>query len=235
MCHFAASPKEQLISELAPKISKPGITPGRAAIAAQEMYVKAEERFGSDMDAVLESYQPGQNPRKFLDGFHNAYLSGKLGDKAALENSTAAAYLTEEQRRLAYALGNHAGNVTTREKLDIVHNNSTMESDDLWIGKSLGAKAKNYKVLDLVTGEEFYFVEGTRLQDVEVFAGKGSSTVYRKAAEYADEYGGNVADWQHAKGKALLDTRDGERLAEVHWSQCPGVGKIDFFVKKWLD
>ena len=99
------APKEQLISELAPKISKPGITPGRAAIAAQEMYVKAEERFGSDMDAVLESYQPGQNPRKFLDGFHNAYLSGKLGDKAALENSTAAAYLTEEQRAVAFELG----------------------------------------------------------------------------------------------------------------------------------
>jgi len=97
--------KEQLISELAPKIQKTGVTPGRAAIAAQEMYAKAEERFGSDMDAVLESYQPGQNPRKFLDGFQNAYLSGKLGDKAALENSTAAAYLTEEQRGIAFDLG----------------------------------------------------------------------------------------------------------------------------------
>ena len=97
--------KEQLISELAPKIQKTGVTPGRAAIAAQEMYAKAEERFGSDMDAVLESYQPGQNPRKFLDGFQNAYIAGKLGNEAALENSTAAAYLTEEQREMAYELG----------------------------------------------------------------------------------------------------------------------------------
>ena len=69
------------------------------------MYAKAEERFGSDMDAVLESYQPGQNPRKFLDGFQNAYIAGKLGNEAALENSTAAAYLTEEQREMAYELG----------------------------------------------------------------------------------------------------------------------------------
>ena len=107
--------KEQLISELAPKIQKTGITPGRAAIAAQEMYVKAEERFGSDMDAVLESYQPGQNPRKFLDGFHNAYLSGKLGDKAALENSTAAAYLTEAQSAFAFELGERVGRMLDPE------------------------------------------------------------------------------------------------------------------------
>ena len=231
----APKPKEQIISELAPRISKPGITPGRATIEAQRLYADAERLFGPNADTVLETFEAGQEPRKFLDGFQNAYIAGKLGNKVALESSGAATYLTEEQRRLAYTLGSLAGNVPSWEMLDIVHNNSTMESDDLWIGKSLGAKAKNYKVLDLVTGEEFYFVEGTRLQDVEVFAGKGSSTVYRKAAEYADEYGGNVADWQHAKGKALLDTRDGERLAEVHWSQCPGVGKIDFFVKKWLD
>ena len=101
--------KEQLISELAPKIQKTGITPGRAAIAAQEMYVKAEERFGSDMDVVLKSYQPGQNPSKFLDGFQNAYLSGKLGDKAALENSSVAAYLLENQRTAAFRLGRVEG------------------------------------------------------------------------------------------------------------------------------
>ena len=50
-------------------------------------------------------FQPGQDPRKFLDGFRNAYLSGKMGSRAALENSTAVAYLTEEQRTAAYTLG----------------------------------------------------------------------------------------------------------------------------------
>ena len=97
--------KEQLISELAPKIQKTGITPGRAAIAAQEMYAEAEKWYGSNADTVLEMFQPGQDPRKFLDGFRNAYIAGKLGNKAALENSTAAAYLTEEQRGIAFDLG----------------------------------------------------------------------------------------------------------------------------------
>ena len=101
----APKTKEQLVSALAPKISKPGITPGRAAIAAQEMYAEAEKWYGSNADTVLEMFQPGQDPRKFLDGFRNTYIAGKLGNKAALENSTAAAYLTEEQRTAAYTLG----------------------------------------------------------------------------------------------------------------------------------
>ena len=137
----APKTKEQLISELAPKIQKTGITPGRAAIAAQEMYAKAEERFGSDMDAVLESYQPGQNPRKFLDGFQNAYLSGKLGDKAALENSTAAAYLTEEQKTLAYEIGENSG---TYANYSVQQGRLVHKDGVLGASGNVGEKAKPY-------------------------------------------------------------------------------------------
>lgn len=45
--------------------------------------------------------------------------------------------------------------------------------EDIQIGRSVGAKAKNHDVMNLQTGEKFHFVEGTRIQDVEVFAGKG--------------------------------------------------------------
>jgi len=101
----APKSKEQLISELAPKISKPGITFGKATIEARRMYTEVENRYGSNADTVLEMFQPGQDPSKFLDGFRNAYIAGKLGNKAALENSTAAAYLTEDQRAAAFELG----------------------------------------------------------------------------------------------------------------------------------
>lgn len=103
------------------------------------------------------------------------------------------------------------------------------------IGRSLGAKAVNYDVMDLVTGEVYHFAEGTKIQNVEVFAGKGRRTTYRRAAQYADLYGGKPEDWQHAKGFGVLSTPDGDRRAEVHWSQCDGIGKFDFFVKEWLD
>lgn len=34
---------------------------------------------------------------------------------------------------------------------------------------------------------------------------------------------------------ALLETSDGDRMAEVHWVQCGEIGKFEFFVKEWLD
>lgn len=44
---------------------------------------------------------------------------------------------------------------------------------DILIRKSVGAKSKNYDVMDLTTGELYHFTEGTKLQDVKVFAGNG--------------------------------------------------------------
>lgn len=106
---------------------------------------------------------------------------------------------------------------------------------DIVIGKDLGAKAKNYTVMDLTTGEFFQFSPGSRIQNVEVFAGKGSKTEFRKAQKYADRHGGKPEDWQHVKGHGLIETADGDRPAEVHWVQCSGIGKFDFFVKRWED
>lgn len=119
--------------------------------------------------------------------------------------------------------------------LDKTHKSGILKLADILISKSVGAKSKNYEVMDLATGEMFRFVEGTKIQNVEVFAGKGSSTPYHKAYKYANVHGGNVEDWQHVKGFGWLETPDGDRHAEVHWSQCEGKGKHDFFVKRWLD
>ena len=47
---------------------------------------------------------------------------------------------------------------------------------DTAIRKSVGAKAKNYEVADKATGITYHFAEGTRIQNAEVFAGKGTHT-----------------------------------------------------------
>lgn len=112
---------------------------------------------------------------------------------------------------------------------------TSLSQRDIMIGRSLGAKARNYDVMDLATGEIYHFVEGSKIQDVEVFAGKGVKTPFRKADKYAARYGGKPEDWQHVKGFGLLDTPDGDREAEIHWVQCAGLGKFEFFVKGWLD
>jgi hypothetical protein len=106
---------------------------------------------------------------------------------------------------------------------------------DIVIGRSIGAKAKNYDIMDLETGEKFHLVEGSHLQNVEVFAGKGGYKPYNKAWKYARDFGGKVEDWQHVKGFGLVDYYGEAREAELHWSQCAGFGKHDFFIKRWLD
>ena len=111
----------------------------------------------------------------------------------------------------------------------------TVKEPDRLIGRSVGAKAANYDVMDLKTGKVYHFVEGTHIQNIETFAGKKTKVVYRDAWKFADKYGGNVADWQHTKGFGWIATEEGERFVEVHWSQCTGFGKHDFFIKEWLD
>lgn len=112
---------------------------------------------------------------------------------------------------------------------------TTMQLPDIPIGRSLGAKAQNYDIMDLKTGEHFQLIEGSYLQNVEVFAGKGASKPYQKAAAFAERYGGNPDNWQHTKGIGSVDYYGETRKAELHWSQCEGVGKCEFFIKEWLE
>lgn len=111
----------------------------------------------------------------------------------------------------------------------------TLRLPDEAIGRSLGAKAKNYDILDLQTGDMYHLLEGSKLQDIQVFAGRGTRNQFRTAERYAARYGGNVESWQHVKGKGVVETPDGNRPAELHWMQCEGIGKREMFVKRWLD
>ena len=107
--------------------------------------------------------------------------------------------------------------------------------NDFKIYRGVGAKAKNYVVVDKSTGEEYYFVEGTRTQNAQVFAGKGGVNPLREevAQGLSDEFGGKPEDWQHCKAKGWLDV-DGEAVkAEVHWFQN-GSEKVKFKVKRWF-
>lgn len=104
-----------------------------------------------------------------------------------------------------------------------------------YVGRSVGAKAQNYDILDLRTGEMFHLSEGTYLRDKKVFAGKGTKVPYRDAYKYAERFGGKEEDWQHVKAVGTIDYEGESRNAEIHWSQCESYGKHDFFIKEWLD
>lgn len=109
--------------------------------------------------------------------------------------------------------------------------------EDIHIGRSVGAKSRNYDVLDPESGEYFHFSEGTRVRDVQVFAGKGTSKPLNPevAEGLSEQIGGEPDEWQHCKGVGTIDYNGEDIDAEVHWFQEPSVGKHKFKIKKWED
>ena len=87
------------------------------------------------------------------------------------------------------------------------------------------------------TGEYFHFVEGSKVQDTQVFAGKGSKRrLHPGVAEgLSEQLGGKSENWQHVKGHGIIDYYGEDRPAEVHWFQEESVGKVKFKVKRWED
>lgn len=111
-----------------------------------------------------------------------------------------------------------------------------IKKSEFTIHKSLGAKAKNYRVFDPATGRYYPFVEGTRIKNPTVFAGKGGVKKLRPevALGLSEQIGGKPSEWQHCKGVGTLDCDGEEYEAEVHWFQEPSVGKHKFLIKKWF-
>lgn len=109
--------------------------------------------------------------------------------------------------------------------------------EDTKIYRSVGAKVRNYNIEDKKTGEIFHFVEGTKIQNSQVFAGKGTSHPLHEetALGLCEEIGGTPSKWQHCKGNGVVDFYGEEREAEVHWFQEETVGKHKFKIKEWLE
>ncbi len=112
----------------------------------------------------------------------------------------------------------------------------TIGLEDAEIFRGVGAKGLNYDIID-GRGDVYHYVEGTRIQNREVFAGYGVKTpLHEGVAEgLTAEFGGDVAKWQHVKGVGIIDDHGEEVRAEVHWFQEESVGQVKHFIKKWLE
>ena len=145
----------------------------------------------------------------------------------------------DREQVIGFDRSNSAKAVAAKKAYTKAMETDTIPVKDIKIPKSVGAKFKNYKVVDKTTGVEYEFAPGTRIQNGEVFAGKGTKhPLHEGVAEgLSKEFGGTPSKWQHAKGFGILqDEETGEELsAEVHWFQEETVGKVKFKVKRWLD
>lgn len=109
--------------------------------------------------------------------------------------------------------------------------------EDIKIHRSVGAKARNYDVLDTRSGEYFRFSEGTKIRNPQVFAGKGGAKKLSPevAQGLSEQIGGRPEEWQHCKGIGTIDYHGEDIDAEVHWFQESTVGRHKFKIKKWLE
>ena len=159
---------------------------------------------------------------------HKTTVAGYDPDKYLAQYNAAGGDINKMRR------GNYAAN---KERINAQKRAAyaARKLNDIEIGRSIGAKAKNYVVVDKSTGEEYYFIEGTRLQNAQVFAGKGGVKPLREevAQGLAAEFGGKPEDWQHCKAQGWLDVNGEQIKAEVHWFQN-GSEKVKFKVKEWL-
>lgn len=129
------------------------------------------------------------------------------------------------------------GILEARKNYGVLSGDNRRYLPDIQIGKSVGAKSQNYDILDPSSGEYFRFAEGSRIRNVEVFAGFGSKRPLRRevAEGLQEQIGGSAEKWQHCKGYGVIDCLDEDRPAEVHWFQEETIGKVKFKVKRWLD
>nr|DAJ18470.1 MAG TPA: hypothetical protein [Siphoviridae sp. ctIwT7] len=110
----------------------------------------------------------------------------------------------------------------------------TYSLPDEVLPKSLSAKWINYEI-ELPNGKKARFAEGSKLQDKEVFAGKGCKRKIDEEERLVEQYHQPMGSWMKVKARAVLVDESGEeRSAEVHWYETKAGGKEEIKFKKWL-
>ena len=72
------------------------------------------------------------------------------------------------------------------------------------------------------------------IKHLTLFAGKGASRKFERAADVARQYGGKAEDWKHVKGMGMVRDKDGvEREADIHWFENEDVGQAGWKIKQF--
>ena len=105
------------------------------------------------------------------------------------------------------------------------------------MGSCQGGRRKwsEYEITDPDTGEQFHLAENSGMYDIKIFAGKGTRNPLKQDVKegLTEKYGGIPENWQHVKGKGVVDYQGEEIKAEIHWFQEKTAGKHRFKIKKW--
>lgn len=127
------------------------------------------------------------------------------------------------------------GQWAKRNEAERIYNNVYVDSINLpdeVLPRSVGAQWANHKIL-MPDGTYAKFVEGSKLQNKEVFAGKGCRRKIDEIDRLVAKYGGDPNEWMKVKAIAYIRKTNGEiDRAEVHWYEEKTAGKHKFKVKR---
>ena len=203
---------------------------------------RAEQNKEENDKAYAESQEQRRLEREIRYAKQKAAMLDAAGDEEGFSNEAAKI----KQKQAEYnAFCKRTGRTKRLDRTQVFEYNkdvsgrsrSALSKREIQIGRSVGAKAANYEILEPDTGEIFRFAEGTRIRDVHAFAGKGTKhPLHEGVAEgLSEQLGGKPENWRHMKGHGIVEYYGEERAAEVHWFEEETVGRVKFKIKRWED
>lgn len=204
------------------------------------------DRTEQDKEENDKAYAESQEQRRLEREVRYAKQKAAMLDAAGDKEGFAKEAARVKQKQVDYnAFCKQTGRTKRLDRTQVFEYNrdvagrtrSALSKREISIGRSVGAKAANYDIVEPDTGEVFRFAEGTRIRDAHAFAGKGTKhPLHEGVAEgLSEQLGGKPENWRHMKGHGTIDYHGEERPAEVHWFEEETVGRVKFKIKRWED
>lgn len=115
-------------------------------------------------------------------------------------------------------------------------NLTSTDKDDIIIGRSLGASARNYPVKAPDSNQHYKFAEGTSITKIKVIMGHGTNKPLNNKHTIALRNNiSNPDSIQKLRGEGYVMVEGKKRKAELHWYEADEIDRFEFKVKRYLD
>lgn len=198
---------------------------------------------GTKMNNFTKQLESFESPEDYAE-FKKAFFSKENRNYMNYTEQMQEKYGTRDFQKLLEKMDDREYNHLTKlqegnplfNKKSLTNNvkSDRMTSDEIYIPKSVGAKAKNFDIR-LPNDEIVHLTEGTRVTNIETIAGKGRDRQIDEIDTLLYLHGGSEFEWQKKKGLGYVDYEGESYRAELHWYEEPTAGKHDWKVKPDAD
>lgn len=120
--------------------------------------------------------------------------------------------------------------------IPVVEQLTSLDKDDIMIGRSVGAASKNYPVKAPDSKQHYKFAEGTSITKIKIIMGNGTnkplSNKYKIALKCNID---NPDAIQKLRGEGFVMVEGKKRRTELHWYEDDTGERYEFKVKRFLD